>query len=67
MIDKTPGPRYTEEWVSKLIELSSDSVYCYEKYLLDESDWKQLAVKMKTLQKHIIKYMGGTKDKKIFE
>ena len=63
MIEKTPT-KHTEEWVAKLIELSSESVYCYEKYLLEEADWKQLAIKMKSLQKHIIKYMGGTKEKK---
>ena len=63
MIEKTPT-KHTEEWVAKLIELSSDSVYCYDKYLLEEADWKQLAIKMKSLQKHIINYMGGTKDKK---
>lgn len=62
MLDK-PTPKYSEEWTSKLIELSSDSVYCYEKYLLEETDWKQLAIKMKSLQKHISKYMGGSKEK----
>lgn len=65
MIEK---PKYSEEWTSKLIELSTESVYCYEKYLLDKSDWKELAIKMKSLQKHINKYMGtSVSDKKIFE
>lgn len=62
MLDK-PTQKYSEEWTSKLIELSSDSVYCYEKYLLEETDWKQLAIKMKSLQKHISKYMGGANEK----
>lgn len=57
--------KHNDEWVSKLIELSTDSVFCYERYLLDKSDWKELAVKMKSLQKHIQKYMGGTQDKPI--
>ena len=60
MFEKPPLPqKHSDEWVSKLIELSSESIYCYEKYLLEETDWKQLAVKMKSLQTHISKYMGG--------
>ena len=62
MLDKSSKPKYTEEWVSKLIELSNESVYSYEKYLLDEIGYKELAVKMKALQKHILRYMGGTKN-----
>ncbi len=63
MIEKTPI-KHTDEWVAKLIELSTESVYCYEKYLLEEVDWKILAIKMKSLQKHISKYMGGVREKK---
>jgi hypothetical protein len=60
--------KYTDEWVSRLIELSTEGVFCYERYLLDKSDWKELALKMKALQTHIEKYMGGSKsNKKLFE
>ncbi len=60
--------KYTDEWVSRLIELATEGVFCYERYLLDKSDWKELALKMKALQTHIEKYMGGTKpNKKLFE
>jgi len=62
MLEKPSRPKYTEEWVSRLIELSNESVYSYEKYLLDEIGYKELAVKMKALQKHILRYMGGTKN-----
>jgi hypothetical protein len=59
--------KYTDEWVSRLIELATEGVFCYESYLLEKSDWKELAIKMKALQSHIEKYMGGIKQKKIFE
>lgn len=44
-----------QEYNSTLLELSADAVISYEKYLLDQLNYKELAKIMKTLRDHIDK------------
>ena len=39
-----------DDWVIKLVEASKKSVDCYEKYLLDQIDYKELAKVMTELR-----------------
>lgn len=43
------------EYCPKLVELSLEAVFAYEKYLLDQIDYKKLAKIMKELRDHLEK------------
>ena len=55
--------RNNDTFVIKLIELSTECIDIYEKYLLDQTDHNSLAKKMKQLRTHVSKFMGMNKVK----
>jgi hypothetical protein len=50
-----PNKDTNQEYFLKLADLSAEAVYSYEKYLLDEIDYKKLAKIMKELRDHLEK------------
>ena len=55
--------RNNDTFIIKLIELSTECIDTYEKYLLDQTDHNSLAKKMKQLRTHVSKFMGMNKIK----
>lgn len=52
---KSPQDKKDEEYNTTLLELAADAVLSYEKYLLDQMNYKDLAKIMKNLRTHIEK------------
>jgi len=50
-----PNKDANQEYFLKLADLSAEAVYSYEKYLLDEIDYRKLAKVMKELRDHLEK------------
>jgi len=53
--NKSQQEKKDEEYNTTLLELSADAVLSYEKYLLDQMNYKDLAKVMKNLRTHIEK------------
>ena len=52
---KSSQDKKDEEYNTTLLELAADAVVSYEKYLLDQMNYKDLAKIMKNLRTHIEK------------
>jgi hypothetical protein len=49
MFSKKPQHNHSDEWISTLIECSTEAVQAYEQYLLDKINHNKLAKVMKKL------------------
>lgn len=61
MINSPKPNRNNDTYIIKLIEISTECVDVYEKYLLDQAGHNDLAKKMKQLRTHVSKFMGMSK------
>lgn len=55
MLNRPNKDTANQDYFLKLADLSAEAVYGYEKYLLDQIDYKKLAKIMKELRDHLEK------------